>query len=270
MERKKRKTGWLLVLPLVLGCLAFLVLPFFELLYRSVTLGSGAGRTFVALDNYRDLIHNPTYRQASGNTVALFAVSLPLVFAAAFAIALVLQRKRRKMLLQTAVLLPYVMPVVGTVTVLDVLFGIQTKGDSLPAAAGLAIIVGMYLWKNTGYSVLLLLTGLMAIPKEHYESAQMDGASFWRQLWHITVPQMWSTMFFTLVFSMLNAFKAFREILLIGGKHPPSGMYMLQHFLNNCFANSNYVKLSCAAVLMILALLVPFCICYRWIVRREV
>lgn len=71
MERKKRKTGWLLVLPLVLGCLAFLVLPFLELLYRSVTLGSGAGRTFVALDNYRDLIHNPTYRQASGNTVYL-------------------------------------------------------------------------------------------------------------------------------------------------------------------------------------------------------
>lgn len=262
----KRRNAWVgvaLVLPLLLGCCVFLVLPFGELVRRSVTLGTGAGTTFVGMHNYSGLLHNLAFRRAFGNTIWFLSLSLPLIFALAFVLALVLQRKRRKALLQTAILLPYVMPVVGTVTVLDWLLGQD-------AAASLSAVIALYLWKNTGYSVLILATGLSAIPKEHYESAQMDGATLWQQVRLITVPQISGSIFFAVVFSMVNAFKCFREIFLIGGKHPPELLYMLQHFLNNCFMNLNYTMLSCCAVVMLLALAVPFSLAYRWVSRREV
>ena len=118
--------------------------------------------------------------------------------------------------------------------------------------------------------MLILAAGLTAIPPEHYESAQIDGASSWQQLCLITVPQMWDSFFYAVVFSMMNIFKCFREIFLLGGKHPPRGLYMLQHFLNNCFENLNFSKLSCCAVVLLLALAVPFCLAYRWVARREV
>lgn len=266
MNRRNAITGWLLIAPLVAGCGTFLVAPFFELLRRSVTAGMGTGSTFVGLKNYGDLLKNTSFRQAAGNTLTFLSASLPLIFAAAFALALVIQRKRRKAFLQTAVLLPYVMPVVGTVTVLELLFGGEA---GLKEAATLPVVVGLFLWKNTGYTMLILGTGLAAIPREHYESAQIDGATGWQQLRRITVPQMPGSIFFALVFSMINTFKCFREIFLLGGKHPAGGLYMLQHFLNNCFANLNFAKLSCCAVALLLALAIPFCFAYRWVTRRE-
>lgn len=269
MKKSRRNvlTGWLLILPLIAGCGVFLVAPFLELLRRSVTTGVGAGASFVGLENYGNLLKNRSFRQAVGNTLGFLSLSLPLIFIVAFALALVMQRKRRKVFLQTAVLLPYVMPVVGTVTILEALFGDVVSQTS---AATLPMVVGLYMWKNTGYTMLILTTGLAAIPNEHYESAQMDGANFWQHLRFITVPQMWSSIFFSVVFSMMNAFKCFREIFLLGGKHPPEGLYMLQHFMNNCFDNLNFAKLSCCAVLLLLALAVPFCIAYCWVGKREV
>lgn len=266
-KRQNALTGWQLVLPLVSGCAVFLLLPFFQLIRRSVTVGVGAGATFVGMEHYGDLLKNISFREAVGNSLAFLSLSLPLIFTVAFAVALALRQKRRKTLLQTAVLLPYVMPVVGTVTVLELIFG---DGTGLLGAANLPSVVGLYLWKNTGYTTLILTTGLAAIPKEHYESAQMDGADSWQQLRQITVPQMYGSIFFSLVFSMMNAFKCFREIFLVGGKHPPKGLYMLQHFLNNCFENLNFTKLSCCAVLLLLALAVPFCLAYYWVVGKEV
>lgn len=268
LKRKYRgaMTGTLLAAPLVIGCGVFLIAPFFELLRRSVIAGAGAGAEFVGLQNFRDLLKNSSFRQAVGNTLAFLSLSLPLIFVAAFALALVLQKKRRKVVLQTSILLPYVMPVVGTVTVLELLFG---NSAGLTHEATLPMVVSLYLWKNLGYTALILATGLAIIPREHYESAQIDGANMWQQLQFVTIPQMRWCVFFSIVFSMINAFKCFREIFLIGGKHPPKGLYMLQHFLNNCFNNLNFTKLSCCAVVLLVVLAVPFRLAYLWIARKE-
>ena len=136
-----------------------------------------------------------------------------------------------------------------------------------PAAFGVVLL--LYLWKNTGYSVILLLAGLVTIPEEQYSAADLDGASSWQKFFYITTPQMWYSVFFAIIFSLINAFKCFREIFLIGGTHPNENIYMLQHFLNNSFENLNYAKLSVASVLLLVVVLVVFAVFYGFVRRKE-
>lgn len=74
---------------------------------------------------------------------------------------------------------------------------------------------------------------------------------------------------FALIFSVINAFKCFREIFLIGGEHPVDELYMLQHFINNCFSNLNYQKLSVASVLLLIVIIVFFGLFYAFVSRKE-
>ncbi|MEY8313473.1 sugar ABC transporter permease [Oscillospiraceae bacterium 42-9] len=178
-------------------------------------------------------------------------------------------------------LFPYIMPVVGAVILVELLFADSGLVPSIANALGLplvdwlggpaafGVVLLLYLWKNTGYSVILLLAGLVTIPEEQYSAADLDGASGWQKFFYITTPQMWYSVFFAIIFSLINAFKCFREIFLIGGTHPNENIYMLQHFLNNSFENLNYAKLPVASVLLLVVVLVVFAVFYGFVRRKE-
>ncbi len=282
MSARKRREGYLLILPLVLGCLVFYAAPFLMVVRHSVYSGVGLADQFVGLENFRILLSSRVFRLAFGNTLRFLLVSLPLILVLSFAIALLLKGQAQKHeALKSVLLMPYIMPVVGTVLLVDILFtesGLLNQALALlgiPAAqwlnseAAFAVTVALYLWKNTGYGVILLLSGLVTIPDDHYAAAQLDGATRSQQLRYITIPQMWYSVFFTTVFSLINAFKCFREIFLIGGTHPDDSIYMLQHFLNNAFDNLNYTKLAVASALLLAVLTVLFAAGYRWVMKKE-
>lgn len=279
---KKALRGWLLVAPLAAGCLLFYVIPFVLVVRYSLFTGTGSFLRFVGFANYRDMLQNPMFLLAFGNTLRFLALALPLVLALSYAIALLLQRgANRHRLLRSVFLFPYTMPVVGTVLLVELFFG---EAGLLPAVAGalglplanwlegpaaFGVVLLLYLWKNTGYSVMLLLAGLMTIPQEQYAAAGLDGAGPWQKFYRITAPQMWYSVFFAVVFSLINAFKCFREIFLIGGTHPNEAIYMLQHFLNNSFESLNYAKLSVASLLLLLVVLAAFGAFYGLVRKKE-
>ncbi len=279
---RNARDGMLLTAPLVIGCLVFYAVPFGMVILHSLTRGAGNSYRFVGLQNYRNILSNHLFQLAFGNTMKFLAIALPLILVISFAIALLLKNQvRRHQALKSVVLLPYIMPVVGTVLVVDLLFtetGLVNQGlsilglpvqDWLNSEYAFWVVTGLYLWKNTGYAVILLLSGLITIPDDLYESADIDGGSQWQQFWHITVPQMWYSIFFAMVFSLINAFKCFREIFLIGGTRPHDSIYMLQHFINNSFENLNYPKLAVASVLLLIVLTIVFTISYRWVMKKE-
>ncbi len=282
LSAKNARDGYLLIAPVLLGCLIFYALPFLLVVYYSMTRGIGINRTFSGLDNYRMILNNEMFRLAFGNTMRFLAVSLPLMLAISYAIALLLKEQAQKhKLLKSVLLFPYIMPVVGTVLLVDLLFAHGGLMDRTAAVLGLPltdwlgspwafwIVVALYLWKNVGYSVILLLSGLVMIPDDHYAAANLDGATALQQFRYITVPQMWYSVFFVIVFSLINAFKCFREIFLIGGTHPNENIYMLQHFINNSFGNLNYAKLSVASVLLLVVVVSAFALLYGWVTRKE-
>ena len=279
---RKAYHGYLLIAPVMIGCLAFNIIPFCIVLSYSVTQGYGQSSSFVGLEHYVRIFENEMFSLAFANTMRFLAVGLPLIMLLSYLLALLLQKQAGKhKLLKSVFLFPYIMPVAGTVLLIDLLFGNTgavngvLTGLGLPAAEWLSgpyafwIMILMYLWKNAGYSVILLLAGLVTVPEEQYESADLDGASAFQKFRYITTPQMWYSVFFALIFSVINAFKCFREIFLIGGEHPVSELYMLQHFINNSFNNLNYQKLSVASVLLLVVIVVFFGVFYAFVSRKE-
>ena len=282
LKTKNALTGFGLILPLFAGCLIFYALPFGMVVWYSLVKGSGYSQTFAGWDNYALLFGSDVFRMALSNTLKFLVIGLGLNLLIAYAVALFLKTRVRKHgTLQSVILLPYVMPVVGTVLLVDMLFSSKGLGNSLLLTLGLPIqnwlhsdaafwvVILLYLWKNIGYSVILLLSGLAAIPDEQYAAASLDGANARQKFYFITMPQMWYSVFFAGVFSLINAFKCFREIFLIGGTHPHESIYMLQHFINNCFTQLAYSKMAVASILMAAVVTVVFVVCYRWVMRKE-
>ena len=284
MKRKLNhaREGMILVAPLLLGGMIFNAIPFGMVIRYSFTRGAGNTHRFVGFENYCNIMENEIFQLAFGNTLKFLAIALPLVLVVAYAIALMLKSRVKKLkVLKSVLLLPYIMPIVGIVQVVELIFaetGILTRlllSLNLPVQAWLEsehafwVVTGLYLWKNTGYAVILVLSGLITISDDLYAATDLDGGNKWQQFWYITVPQMWYSVFFTVVFSLINAFKSFREIFLIGGVRPHKSIYMLQHFINNSFENLNYTKLAVASVLLLLVLASVFTISYRWVMRKE-
>lgn len=279
---KKNLQAYLLLTPLLVGSMVFYVCPFILVIRYSLIWGSGKNVRFVGLDNYQKSLSSETFRLAFGNTLRFLAISLPCILLLSYAIALLLKGYSEKhKVLKSVFLFPYLMPVVGTVTIIDMIFsesGLLNQAlsffgipaaDWLNSSSAFWIVLLLYLWKNTGYSVILLLAGLVTIPGDQYESAEMDGATSFQKFWYITTPQMWYSVFFAVIFSLINAFKCFREIFLIGGKHPDDSVYMLQHYLNNSFSKLNYDKLSVASVLLLLVIVIFFSAFYVFVNRKE-
>ena len=284
MKQRNRnaRNGWLLVLPLILGCMVFYGIPFAMVIKHSFTRGAGNSYRFVGLQYFENIIHNHLFQLAFGNTLKFLLIGLPLILVVSYAIALMLKNQVRKhQMLKSVLLLPYIMPVVGTMLSVELMFAESGLMNQMLTALNLPVqdwlnsqnafwvVMGLYLWKNTGYSVILLLSGLITIPEDQYQSAQIDGANAWQQFRYITAPQMWYSVFFAMVFSLINAFKSFREIFLIGGTRPDNSIYMLQHFINNCFESINYPKLAVASVLLLIVLSVVFTAGYRWVMKKE-
>lgn len=88
------------------------------------------------------------------------------------------------------------------------------------------------------------------IPKEYEEMSRLDGTGKWQNFRYITLPLLKPMLFFTLLISVLNSFKCFREAFLIGGEYPHSSIYMIQHCINNNFANLNYTRISVISVVI--------------------
>ena len=279
---KKEWKGYLYIAPLVIGCLVFYLIPFVLVIQYSFSGGSGRSLHFIGLENYQKVWENDTFQLAFVNTARFLAVGLPLIMIVSYLIALLLKNHaERHKLLKSVFLFPYIMPVAGTVLLIDLIFGMTGGLNRLlelfhvPAADWLSgpeafwIVLLLYLWKNSGYTVILLLAGLVTIPEDQYESADLDGADAFQKFRYITTPQMWYSVFFAAIFSIINLFKCFREIFLIGGQHPNDNIYMLQHFINNSFENLNYGKLSVSSVLLLVVILLFFGVFYAYVNRKE-
>ena len=255
MKRREAAIGLLLAAPAVMGLLAFLVLPFGYTFLRSFTSGLGWGR-FVGVENYAQLFGNRLFLLALKNTFFFLACGLALILPLSLFLALLLQKTGKwGKGLAMALLFPMVLPVSAIVIVVNLVFAengllSQMTGPTpwMDSPFAFVILLGLYLWKNVGIGVVILLAGLTTIPGELYESANMDGAGKWTRLTKVTLPMLRPELLVVTILSSLNAFKNFREAFVLGGDHPHESIYMLQHFMNNNFENMNFPRLSVAAV----------------------
>ncbi len=120
--------------------------------------------------------------------------------------------------------------------------------DYLGTGASFWVLVASYLWKNTGYTVVLWLAGILSIPNEFVEAARVDGAGRGKCIRYIILPNLKGSFYTIVILSFLNSFKIYREAYLVAGSYPQEDIYLLQHLFNNWFVNLEFDKMAAAAV----------------------
>ena len=267
-RRGERIFSNICLLPSLVGVLLFFIVPFGIVVYYSVIKNIGT-QEYVGLDNYKALLDNLSFQKAAHNTALFSLVAVPLAVVLSLGLAMILERNiPGKSLFRTFFLSPLMVPTASVVLVWQVLFHnhgtvnqiIEHFGgntvDWLKSDYGQVVIILMFLWKNLGYNMILFMSALCSIPKDIIEVAELEGAGRIYQFFHIKLRYLSPTIIFVLILSLINSFKIFREVYLLTGEHPIAKMYMLQHFMNNTFTNVNYQKLSAAAVLFALVMIV--------------
>lgn len=254
--------------PSLLGVGLFFILPFGVVVYYSLIDGVGS-RNFVGLSNFIKLFHNSAFIMAAKNTLKFSFTAVPLAVALAMGLALMLEcRIPLKSQFRTFFLSPMMVPVASVVLIWQVLFNYNgtineflllfgaDKIDWLQSEYCQLVVLVLFLWKNLGYNMILFMSGLANIPKELLEVADVEGASSAYKFFAIKLRYLSPTILFVAILSLINSFKVFREVYLLTGDYPYEKLYMLQHFMNNTFRSLDYQKLSAAAVVMAIVMVV--------------
>ena len=254
--------------PSLIGVGVFFIVPFGVVVYYSMIDGVGS-RNFVFLENFIKLFNNSAFIMAAKNTLQFSAIAVPLAVILAIVLALMLEcRIPMKSQFRTFFLSPLMVPVASVVLIWQVLFNYNgtineflalfdiAKIDWLQSDHCQAVVIILFLWKNLGYNMILFMAGLANIPKELLEVADVEGASEWYKFFAIKLRYLSPTVLFVTILSLINSFKVFREVYLLTGDYPYEKLYMLQHFMNNTFKSLDYQKLSAAAVVMALVMVV--------------
>ena len=220
-------------------------------------------------ENFIKLFNNSAFIMAAKNTLQFSAIAVPLAVILSIVLALMLEcRIPMKSQFRTFFLSPMMVPVASVVLIWQVLFNYNgtineflalfdiAKIDWLQSDHCQAVVIILFLWKNLGYNMILFMAGLANIPKELLEVADVEGASEWYKFFAIKLRYLSPTVLFVTILSLINSFKVFREVYLLTGDYPYEKLYMLQHFMNNTFKSLDYQKLSAAAVVMALVMVV--------------
>ena len=261
--------------PSFLGVAVFFILPFCVVVYYSVIDGVGS-RNFVFLDNFIKLFNNSAFILAAKNTLNFSAIAVPLAVVLSILLALMLEaRIPFKSQFRTFFLSPMMVPVASVVLIWQVLFNYNgtvneflqlfgaDKIDWLQSEYSQVVVIILFLWKNLGYFMILFMAALANIPKELLEVADVEGASELYKFFAIKLRYLSPTVLFVTILALINSFKVFREVYLLTGNYPYETLYMLQHFMNNTFNSLDYQKLSAAAVVMAVVMVIIIALLFK-------
>ncbi|MCG2767352.1 MAG: sugar ABC transporter permease [Anaerolineae bacterium] len=273
-EKGVHKYIWvcLFLLPSLGGLLLFTVLPILASLGLSLCQWDLlTPPQFVGLANFRRLLASQTFWAALGHTLYFIIGYIPLVMVIALGVAVLLNQKRRGVLLfRTAFFLPVVSawvavallwrwifnPKFGILNYLLGLVGIQGPAWLFDPRWAMPAIVITSVWKDIGFVMVMFLAGLQAIPSQYYEAAAMDGANGWRRFFHITLPLLSPTTFFALTISLINSFQVFDQVWIMTGGGPAGATTVLvERIVKHAF---NYSRMGYAAALSWILFLLVF------------
>lgn len=223
LSRKHREwlAAYLFLLPDALGLLIFLGVPMVLALSLGFFEVDGFGHyTYIGLDNYRQMYHDPLFRQSLGVTIKFVLVLVPGIYITGLGLALLVNQKlplipvfRGMIFLPTAISLVVVAVVwqfilvsrVGMVNKLLVRAGLEGQSWLGDPKYSLWSVIAIAIWFLMGYYMIIFLAGLQEIPRELYDAARIDGASAARQFFDLTLPLLKPTSFFVLLTSTVTA-----------------------------------------------------------------
>lgn len=268
--RRDARTGMLLVSPALLVVSVFTLFPLAFGVYISLTNWPLVGSyQFIGLANYQSLIHNTLFLQSIVFTLKYTAiVTLPILIVG-YALALLVRANRPgATVFRTLVFLPFIVglttesymavvelqPTSGTANFVLAKFGIVKDTTAWLVHTGLAVtaICTLVVWFAAGLTMMLLMAGMQSIPQELYESARVDGASWWSTERSITIPLLRRSIVLSLIISVVGSFLAFNQFYIMtqGGPGTSTTPVVLS-IVNTGFTSFNIGLASAMSVVLI-------------------
>ncbi|WP_084077404.1 carbohydrate ABC transporter permease [Demequina sp. NBRC 110057] len=258
----------------VIGWLAFLLFPLAFSVYASLTNWNGLGNmVFIGLDNYVMLFQDPYFWRALWNTV-FYMIGIPIGLALSLGLAMALSRRIPG---RTFFRTVYYIPVISSLAAIAILwqwayngdfglvnqflsiFGIEGPNWLMDENWAKPALIIMAIWKGLGYSTILYLAAVQAVPRSLYEAAALDGAGGWRRFRTITLPMVRPVTFFLVVTNIIGGSMIFTEINIMTPTGGPnwSTASLVWYIWNKAFKNLQMgYATSMALVLGILVLIV--------------
>jgi ABC-type sugar transport system permease subunit len=257
LARHEARTGLLFLSPWIIGFLAFTLVPMVATLvftFLNIKLNQDVPLRFVGLDNYLALLGDGQVWDSLLVTLKFAAISLPVAVIVPFSVALLLNSRslRGSSLFRVLFFLPYVVPFVAGVLIWAQMLNSDTGWvNGLLSLVGITgpdwlndqawvypglVIIGIW---GIGGGIIINQAGLKGLPTELYDAARIDGAGWWGQLVHVTLPMMSPVIFYTLVLAVVEVLQYFLVPLVLNqGTGEPGGstrffnLYLYQTFFS--------------------------------------
>lgn len=267
--RRSDLPGLWFVAPAVLFFAIFNFYPMVRALYLSLTeYNLVSPPRFVGAQNYLALIEDDRFVKAFGNTLVYMAgTTLPL-WVLSLGVALGLHRQRRLQgLLQTMYFLPVVLSGVSVAVAWKVLYHPYGLVNTLlgpvtdepirwlsSATWAPVAIMGLTVWQELGFFVVIFMAGLQQIPREFHEAARLDGAGGLQLLRHVTLPLLRPAMILVMVVSLVHAFQTFTYQFILTGGGPSDATNVLSLYIYS--SAFSYLRMGAAAAMSIVMMVV--------------
>jgi trehalose/maltose transport system permease protein len=240
MQRRRRRTAWLFLLPMLVVLALVAGWPLLRTIYfafTDATLFDLAFHEFVGLLNFQFLATDPDWWRAVWNTLLFATVSVSIETVLGLVIALTLNAKLRgRGPLRAAMLIPWAIPTVvsaqmwgwmlhdqyGVINAVLLSLGIIAEPWAWVADPSLALwsVVAVDVWKTTPFVALLALAALQLVPKDVYEAARIDGLGPAGIFFRMTLPLIRPALMVAVLFRALDALRVFDLMYVLTGNSP--------------------------------------------------
>lgn len=276
--------AWLFLVPFLAVFLVYTAIPTVSALGFSLTDLRGADLRnpfavdFVGLDNYAWLFSDGRFVRDLANTAVFVLVGVPLTMLLGFVLAIALNAGIRRMrgVYRTVFFAPVVTNVVAVALIWQYAFNPNGTVNEVAADLGFAgpnwlgdpnlampVVILLGVWRNFGTAMVLFLAGLQGVPEDVHEAAALDGAGWWRRLWHITMPLLMPT--FLLVSVLLTVFylQVFDEPYLLTDGGPLGSTESVALYTYHQFGFGQFGLSSAASFVMLVMVAVVSVIQFR-------
>lgn len=244
-------TGWLFILPCLIGFGLLTLIPILFSLVLSFTdwnfLEGLKGIRFIGFENFIKMWSDEWFTKSLVNNIVFTIVVVPCTMILSLITAVILNDKVfLKSTIRLMIFMPYISSIVAVSVVWAILYS-PSYGpiNSFLASLGISDLPGwlssttwalpaiiiMTIWMNIGYNMIIYLAGLQGIPKELYEAARIDGAGPITSFFKITVPLLSSTSFFVLVTCIIQSFQVFAAIFIMTQGGPGNATSVITFYI---------------------------------------
>ncbi|WP_375425955.1 carbohydrate ABC transporter permease [uncultured Friedmanniella sp.] len=238
------RSAFAFLAPSMLLALGFLIVPMAAaFVYSTAKIAPLSGKiTWRGLANYTTMFADPTFYRALLNTALFIVLTVPLSMAVGLALAVLMNSVLPgRQVVRTLIYLPLVISGVAVGLIGTFLFnetigvfnGLATdlglpniSWQSRGAPAFISLIV-ITLWIRVGFTMIIYLAGLQAVPVELYEAAQVEGASAWQRFRYLTFPLLGPSTFFLLIMNVIYSFQVFDTVFVLTNGGPGSATEVL-------------------------------------------